>query len=144
MASETDPRPSSSEKLEHWRQMKKFAQYDPPPIANKQSTPPAVGNRQEHYTYGGKVDLSKSGEVDVFFPTHVIANRDSEGGEGEGEGRQGVVHSGNGLYNPLVLVDAPILECNCEHRDTTGEMMALDDWVWVQREGACRIGGEIE
>ena len=85
-----------------------------------------------------------SGEGDVAVPTHVIANRDSKGGEGEGEGREGEVHSGNGLYSPLVLVDAPILECNCEHRDTAGEMMALDDWVWVQREGACRIGGEIE
>ena len=63
IASETDPPPkSSSEKLQHWRHVKKFVEYDPPPIATSPAS--ALGNRQEND--GGKACLrkSKDGEGD--------------------------------------------------------------------------------
>ena len=52
IASETDPRPNSTEKLKHWRRVK-FAEYDPPAIATQQSPPSALGNREEHENDGG-------------------------------------------------------------------------------------------
>jgi len=66
IASETDPRPNSSEKLKHWRRVT-LAEYDPPAMAA------AHGNGHEHENDGGKADLSKieGGESEVAVPTHL-------------------------------------------------------------------------
>ena len=74
IASETDPRPNSSEKLKHWRRVT-LAEYDPPAITTPQSPATALGNgrRREHENDGGKADLSKieGGKSEVAVPTHL-------------------------------------------------------------------------
>jgi hypothetical protein len=72
IASETDPRPNSSEKLKHWRRVT-LTEYDPPAMATPQSQATPLGNGHEHEHAGGKADPTKieQGQSEVAVPTHL-------------------------------------------------------------------------
>jgi hypothetical protein len=73
IASESDPRTKRSEKLKHWRHMKKFAECDSRATATPQSRASTLSDRQERVNDGSKVDLSKRDEdkSEVDVPTHL-------------------------------------------------------------------------
>ena len=77
---ETDPRPTS-EKLEHWPHVKRFAKNDPPAIATPQLPASALGDRQEYKNLGGTVPTHRThanSDADTVGQHHCI---DSESGE---------------------------------------------------------------
>ncbi len=76
IASETDQRPNSSEKLKKWRRVT-LNEYDPPAIATPQSPSTALGNGQEKEIDGGKADPPKIEEGESEVATH-LAPMDSD------------------------------------------------------------------
>jgi hypothetical protein len=93
VASEKDKPPKRSEKIRHWRHVKKFAEYDRPAMATPQSPASAPGNR--HQNNVGTV------------PTDPHADSDAD------------TAGQHGLDHPAVAVDLSELECTCSHRVTT-------------------------
>ena len=89
-AGEKDTWQNSSEKLKHWRHVKKLAEYDRPAIATPQAS--ALGNRQEHQS-----DI-------VPVPTH-LTHADSDA---DTAGLHGIDH-------PAIVIDLPVIECECKY-----------------------------
>jgi hypothetical protein len=89
-AGEKDMWQNSSEKLKHWRHVKKLAEYDRPAIATPQAS--ALGNSQEH-----QKDI-------VPVPTH-LTHADSDA---DTAGQHGIDH-------PAIVIDLPVIECECKY-----------------------------
>ncbi len=84
-AGEKDTWQNSSEKLKHWRHVKKLAEYDRPAIATPQAS--ALGNS----------DI-------VPVPTH-LTHADSDA---DTAGQHGMDH-------PAIVIDLPVIECECKY-----------------------------
>jgi hypothetical protein len=89
-AGEKDTWQNSSEKLKHWRHVKKLAEYDRPARATLQSS--ALGNRQEHQSDVVPVPTNL---------THADSDADTAGQ--------------HGIDQPAIVIDLPVIECECEY-----------------------------
>ena len=123
IASEKDPPPTSSEKLKLWRSVKKLVEHDPPAIATQS------GDRQEHEDGGGDLSKSADGAGGVAIPTHL--SRVDSDADTAGQ---------HGLEHPAVVVDVPVLECEC----TEYSPVAWSTEYSHVASSACREGGQVD
>jgi hypothetical protein len=117
IAREEDPRPNSSEKLQQWRHVKRFAEHEPPAIATPQSPASALGNRQEHENDGG-------GKL-----TRNFTRADSDAN----------IERKDGLDHPAVVIHIPWIECKCKDSHHAATRAQGGDASSVETS-ACREG----